>query len=51
VKERHRVSRDKRRVKTKGKFIVRSERHFTSGAGKREHLIVRRFPGNIQSSF
>jgi hypothetical protein len=47
--ERERDRKDSKRVEAKRKW-GRSERHFMSG-GKKEHHIVRRFPGSARLSF
>jgi hypothetical protein len=49
---RERVRTDSKGVEAKRKCWGRSVRHFVSGGGgKKERLIVRRFPGNARSSF
>jgi hypothetical protein len=48
-RERERVRKESRRVEEKRKYLGESERRFIS-EGEKEH-IVRRYPGNVRSSF
>jgi hypothetical protein len=49
--ERERVRKYSRKVESRKKLWGRSERKFISGGGGRNHLVVRRFPGSVHSSF